>query len=327
MHMRRENIAMGKDSNFSLRPGEPTGAGVGRVLDELFRNAISRLEPSSRDREEDIHAVRTTIKRVRAILRLVQPTIGKATFRKQNQRLQETARLLAPMRDAAIGLHTLQGFASAAGRKQKRNDVCIVHDHFAKRIPLPHLGTQEAVMRATVRALEAHRRQLRKLRIISADWHEMGMGLEKVYDACRRRMKRALSVGDDDSFHRWRIRLKNLYYELQFLEPIFSRRLRSMTARLKRLEAMIGDDHDIAVLKASLQKTPEHFGGGPVVKRVLRQLKERSDKLRRTMRPLAETVLDEKPGRFARQIDRRMIKWQKAAGPGTTAEPPGREAV
>jgi CHAD domain-containing protein len=140
-------------------------------------------------------------------------------------------------------------------------------------------------------------------------------------------MKRAFSEGDDVSFHRWRIRLKNLYYELQFLEPIFSRRLRSMTARLKRLETMIGDDHDIAVLKGSLRKTPEHFGGGPVVKRVLRHLKERSDKLRRTMRPLADAVLDEKPGRFARQIDRRMVKWQKTAGPRTTTEPPGREPV
>ena len=314
-------ITMGKDSNFSLRPGEPSGAGVIRVLDVLFQNAIGRLEHSGSADEEDIHAVRTTVKRVRAILRLVQHTIGNATFRKENQRLQQTAQLLAPMRDAAIGLHTLRGLASTARRKQKRKDVSIVHDRFAKHVPSPHAVPQEGVMRATVRALEAHRRRLWKLRIISADWCAMGMGLEKVYGACRRRMKRAFSEGDDDSFHRWRIRLKNLYYELQFLNPICSRRLRLMTARLKKLETMIGDDHDIAVLKASLQKTPEHFGGGPVVERVLRQLKERSQKLRRAMRPLAATVLDEEPDRFARRIHRSMAKWQKTAGSRETTEP------
>jgi CHAD domain-containing protein len=316
-----------KDRPLSLRAGEPAGAGVTRVFDTLFQNAIERLEHAGSNREGDIHAVRTTIKRVRAILRLIEPAIANASFRKENQRLKKTARLLAPMRDVAIGLHTLRGLAGAATRQQKRHDASIVHDHFAKNVSMPDGVTQKSVMRVTVQALEAHRRRLRKLRIISADCQAMRISLEKVYHSCRRRMKRAFSEGDDDSFHRWRIRLKNLYYELQFLEPIFSRRLRSMIARLKRLESMIGDDHDIAVLKASLQKTPEQFGGGPVVKRVLRQLKERSDELRRAMRPLAETVLDEKPDRFARQIHRRMVKWQKAARPRQATERPRREAV
>src|ERR1700733_5543943 len=95
-----------RTSSLSIGASEPACAGVVRVLDALFQHAISRLAHSSRDRAEDIHTARTTIKRIRAILRLIRPAIGAATFRKENQRLQETARLLAPMRDAAIGLQT-----------------------------------------------------------------------------------------------------------------------------------------------------------------------------------------------------------------------------
>lgn len=304
-----------RTASLSIGAGEPACAGVARVLDTLFQHAISRLAHSSRDRAEDIHTARTTIKRVRAILRLIQPAIGAATFQKENQRLQETARLLAPMRDAAIGLHTLRRLAGATKRKKERMQVFVVHDHFAKQVSMPHGVTQESVMRATVRALEAHRRRLRKLRIISADWCAMGMGLEKVYRACRRRMQRAFAEGDDDSFHRWRIRLKNLDYELQFLEPIWPRRMHPMMARLKKLEAKLGDDHDLAVLKAALQETPDRFGGAPVVERVLDQLNQRSQKRRRAFRPLADKILDEKPGRFARHLHRHMAKWQKTEGP------------
>ena len=127
-------------------------------------------------------------------------------------------------------------------------------------------------------------------------------------------MKRAFSGGGDDCFHRLRIRLKNLGYELQFLMPVWSKRLRSMVAQLKKVEELIGNDHDLTVLKAALQGTPEDFGGRPVVKRVLRQLKKRSQKLRRACRPLAKKVLNERPHRFLRKLHRHWTQWRKSAG-------------
>jgi len=97
--------------------------------------------------------------------------------------------------------------------------------------------------------------------------------------------------------------LKNLYYELQFLMPLLRKRMRSQVARLRKVQELIGDDHDIAVLKAVLQSTPERFGGGPAVKRVVRRLEERSRRLRRASQPLAKKILKEQPRRFLREIE------------------------
>ncbi len=184
-----------------------------------------------------------------------------------------------------------------------------MRDRFAIHFPLPRADVREEVMSATVQALKAHRRRLLKLRIAAADCQAIGKGLEKVYRACRRRMKRAFAAGDDDTFHRWRIRLKNLYYDLQFLQPIWPTRLHSMAAQLKKIQEKVGDDHDLAVLKAALQRTPEHFGGGSLVKRVLHQLNERSQKLRAACRPLAEEALNERPHAFALKLHRRLAAW------------------
>jgi len=299
----RRPITIERDSTISLRAGEPGGAEVIRVSDALLQYAIRRIEHPSRDREEDIHAVRTAIKRVRAILRLIRPAIGDTAFRQENRRLQKTARLLGSMRDAAIGLQTLRGLAMTAGQGKNRIDVCIVHDLFAKHAAMPQMVVEAKTLRATLQALQAHRRRLRKLRIVAVDWEAIEKGIGKVCRACRRRMKRAQAGGDDDSFHRWRIRLKNLYYELQFLMPLLRKRMRSQVARLRKVQELIGDDHDIAVLKAVLQSTPERFGGGPAVKRVVRRLEERSRRLRRASQPLAKKILKEQPRRFLREIE------------------------
>jgi CHAD domain-containing protein len=123
-------------------------------------------------------------------------------------------------------------------------------------------------------------------------------------------MKRAFARGEDDSFHRWRIRVKNLYYELQFLLPVWPKRLRPMTAQLKKVQEQIGDDHDLTVLKEVLQKAPRRFGGVAAIEPVLRRLQKSSRKLRRAGQPLAAEIFAEKPRHFSRQLDRHWAKWQ-----------------
>jgi CHAD domain-containing protein len=45
-------------------------------------------------------------------------------------------------------------------------------------------------------------------------------------------MRDAIALGEDSAFHRWRIRAKNLYYELEFLESVWPKRLHRLVSRL-----------------------------------------------------------------------------------------------
>jgi hypothetical protein len=63
--------------DLALQADEPLRAGLLRVADNLVKNAIERIRNPTSDRVEDLHFVRVTIKRLRAILRLIRPAIKK----------------------------------------------------------------------------------------------------------------------------------------------------------------------------------------------------------------------------------------------------------
>jgi CHAD domain-containing protein len=121
-------------------------------------------------------------------------------------------------------------------------------------------------------------------------------------------MRDAIELGEDSAFHRWRIRAKNLYYELEFLESVWPKRLHRLVSRLSKLQDEIGLDHDAAVLRAWLKKTPENFGGSETVQRVVGCLDSQTQKLRKRVVPLGQKIWGEKPRRFARQVVRHWDK-------------------
>ena len=104
--------------------------------------------------------------------------------------------------------------------------------------------------------LKQTKRNLHRLRIAESDWNIVEAGLRAVYRQGLRRMMIAFAEGADEAFHKWRIRVKNLYYELQLLEPVCKKRTERILSLLKELQEKIGEDHDLVVLKSHLRKAP-----------------------------------------------------------------------
>ena len=81
--------------DVSLHADEPLRAGLLRVGDTLIQNALDHIRSLAGDQAEDVHLVRVTIKRLRAMLRLIRPVIGKTVFDQENTRLRNAARRLS----------------------------------------------------------------------------------------------------------------------------------------------------------------------------------------------------------------------------------------
>lgn len=309
---------MAKTPDAALRAGETAAVGVRRIIDALLGQAIARIRHPSRDRAEDIHVVRTTIKRLRAILRMIRPVIGDAAFQRQNAPWKKAARRLGVARDLTVGGQWLERLSNAASSKSSLRAFSLVQDGYGKRLtPLPPRRRDQA-MRAVAAILQASRLHFRRLHLEADDWAIIGPGLEKVYRHCHRRWKKAMAKGGDEAFHRWRIRVKNLQYELQTLLAVWPKRLARMLRQLKVLQDRIGSDHDLTVLRVTLQAEPDQFGGKTAVKIVLRDLQKRSRKLRRATRPLGARLFDEKPGDFIRGFEQHWTKWTKTTQPAVT---------
>ena len=297
-----------KRPDISLHAEEPLCAGLLRVVDSLIQYAVGRIERPTNDRAEDVHLVRTSIKQLRAILRLVRPAIGRAFFERENAHLRKAAGRLAFARDTDVARQTLAELSDEVGR-----DILMTTARgFEKQATPP--ADLDQTMSDVARDLEQIGRSIARLRLPGDDWQVIEPGLVAVYRRGRKRMNSAFAAGNDEAFHEWRIFVKHLYYELQFLESVSPKQLGKMIARLKKLQGLIGADHDVAVLKSQLQKTPDRFGGAETVARVIDCLATKSRKLRRASEPLGTAIFCKKPRRFARKLSRRRNEWRKPAG-------------
>jgi CHAD domain-containing protein len=297
-----------KKLDVSLHADEPLRAGLLRVADGLIQNASDCIKCSTSHRAEDVHLVRVTIKRLRAMLRLIRPVISKAVFDRENARLRKAACRLSLARDSVVARQTLATLPLSKGRE--RDAVAAALAGFDDD------GEPEAEISKTMNQveldLEQTRRNLHRIRISAHEWKAVEPGLRGVYRQCRKRMERALGQGDDEAFHRWRIRVKNLYYGLQMLQRVWPERIDKMVARLRRLQEEIGADHDLVVLKRSMRKTSHAFDGTEAVEQVVDSLDDKSRKLRRVIEPLGRAIFDQTSRGFVRELGQRWNNWRKA---------------
>jgi CHAD domain-containing protein len=296
-----------KKRDVSLRADEPIGAGVLRIAEGLIHSVTDSSKQPTGDWGEYVHTVRTTIKQLRALLRMIRPATGESFFESENARLRGAARRLAFARDKDVARETLKNLAVSGAFEQKA--VAAALAGLASEIDPPEDVVQ--ALSEVRQDLEQTRRNLQKLQLAESDWQVIETGLQDVYRQSRKRMNTALLEREDEAFHKWRIRVKNLYYELQMLEPVWPKRLDKMTSRLAKLQDKIGRDHDIVMLKGLLRKTPEAFGGAETVERVIRCLEGKSQKLRRAVEPLSKSIFEKKPRRFVRTLGRRWNKWRE----------------
>jgi CHAD domain-containing protein len=293
--------------DVALQADEPLRAGVLRVVDSLVKNAVERIRYPSNDRVEDLHSVRVTIKRLRAILRLVRPAMRKRSFDRENGRLRSAARRLSIARDADVARQTL---ATLPFAKQSEKDAgAVALAGFRKNgSPEPDISK---TMKVTALDLDETRRNLHRLQISRGEWKVIEPGVRKVYRQCRKRMERAVGHGDDDAYHKWRIRMKSLYYELQMLQFVWPAHLTKMVAGLNKLQDQIGADHDLVVLKRSLDRNPDRFGGSGSVEPILRSVNNKRRKLRRTTDPLGKAIFDQTSRSFVRELGQHWNNWRK----------------
>src|SRR5438093_834592 len=103
---------------LQFRVDESVRDGLARISGELIQRALARIECAGKNRAEDLHQVRVTIKRLRALLRLARPVISEAFCNRENRRLKDIADRLAFFRDTTVSRQTLATLARSVADKR-----------------------------------------------------------------------------------------------------------------------------------------------------------------------------------------------------------------
>ena len=301
------------DARPQFRADENVRDGLARIAAALIQPAVDRIENVGPHRAKDLHQVRVTSKRLRALLRLIRPVIARKFYSREDGRLKDLARGLSSFRDTAVARQTLEKLAEHASRGQDAKALSRVTVHLEVQSPGANQvgsGSEQALKRAATSLVETNH-SLQNMLVPAEDWKALGSGLQRVYRRARQCMLRALAYDTDEAFHDWRKEVKFLYYQLQMLDPIWPKRLGTMTRRLNKLEDKLGSDHDLVVLGKRLARSPRKYGGKATVKRVTAFLDQRSERLRSEVQELASEVFRDKPRKFGGRLEKRWRVWHR----------------
>ena len=234
-----------------LHRSETGTQGARRIARAQIAEALRELErrPLS---DKAVHAARKSLKKARAMLRLLRPSMGGAAYHRENAALRDIARSFCEIRDARVLLQTLEQLArrSREGRPRAISELQRVlrRERAAVRARLlQEVGLFEGQLQAL---REAHRRAGR-WRVGRRGWAVLGAGLARVYGQGRRALALARRDPAAARLHEWRKQTKYLWHQLQVLEPLGPAVARGADLA-HRLADALGMDHDLWVLRTTV---------------------------------------------------------------------------
>jgi CHAD domain-containing protein len=285
---------------FRLKNRKSVGRQLSRIVTKEFAGANAELSiPSVVDDEDAIHGTRKRVKKIRAVLRLCEKDLGD-NFRLENQRLRNVTHELSPLRDADAILQIVKSM-------RDRYPELITSAVFAsvrrgllrrRRAAAASLTSNHAVGKALLDLSAISRPpQIRKAIGLS----EVRTGVMRGYRRARIALATATPQSADTLFHAWRRRVKNHWYHMRLLEGL-NPRAKERAKRLKRLETWLGDDHNLALTRASMLDRPTDLGNARVTTVLLGCIDKYQAVLRRRALRLGNRLFARKPRAFRRAI-------------------------
>ena len=143
---------------YRFKHGESVAEGVRRVAREQIESATECLQDNTGAADgEKVHEARKAIKKVRALLRLVRPSLGR-TYSAENRRLRDAGRKLSKLRDAAALIEVFDEFQKRAPNSLPRRTLAFIRRNLVlqrqrveERLATPRVKTLGCLARAASR--------------------------------------------------------------------------------------------------------------------------------------------------------------------------------
>jgi CHAD domain-containing protein len=296
---------------YRLKRKESVARAVRRIAAEQVDRAIAELTDPRMDRDTAVHQARKRFKKIRALLRLVRPALGK-TYAAENAWFRDAGGRLAAARDAAVMVETLDALIAASREKSARS-LAAVRRRLVARRDAPAASTTVTAADAERMAadLAGAKTRIAAWRLSSRGFAAVGPGLSKTYARGRGALARVARNPTDENLHDLRKRIRYLQYHVRLLRNASPTAMDGMGTALHDLADLLGADHDLAVLEATVRAAPAKFGPRRQVRALLDLAAARRKALLDEALPLARRAYAEKPGRFVGRVEACWKAWRR----------------
>jgi CHAD domain-containing protein len=305
-------------SGFSFDPARPMTEAVRRVACAELDIAYAALA-SPPERHRGVHDSRKCLKRLRSLLLLIRPGLPEPVFLSLKERVRGVARGLARARDAHALLDAIDKLDEDQEDQGEATPIRALRAWLHRRRQSAERSLESNTASDAMRGLVALRPALTQLAVYPDGFDPIAEGLRDSYRSGRKAFARAFSTGSDEDFHEWRKTLQHHWRHMQLLAPCWPSELSARVEAARTLSQLLGDDHDIALLRQLISAPTMVFASPEATAAFLKRCRSRHKALRREAEARGAKLFAERSRPFVERIE---AYWLAAArGPDQAPSP------
>lgn len=267
---------------------------VRSIAGEQISKALAECEASDGNLDETVHGLRRRCKKMRGLLRLVEPHFSD--FAAENRAFRDAADGLAGARDSAVMVETFKALMAAdAGRAGLDAELSgRVYQRLQQRLAEAS-GSDNGpeLLAAFAGLMRAAGKRIEEWSLSGSGFSRIGDGLEETYRRMRKGMRAAMADSTADALHDWRKDTKYHWHHVTLFEACAPDLLAGRRTLLDDLGELLGDHHNLAVLDETLNG--ERRLAGSDIMAVQKLIVARQVELTRRAFALGRQVTAEKP--------------------------------
>lgn len=292
---------------WCLEPGEALGDGFRRVAAEEIAKVRIGLTLREAGLDVAVHEARQGFKRLRALLRLAEPSLGKA-FAVEDRRWRKAGRLLAGARDAAVLVEAFDAITAVPQAGLGKAGLARLRAGLAAGAATADPAETEVNVARVLELLDKADRKLARLRW-PADGDQLAAGLRKGQRRLRKAFRKAKADPSPEPLHEWRKRVKDQAAHLRLLRRSTSEAMRARHAEEKETAELLGEEHDLWLLATRLEGQAVSAKLQPTRDKLLARIEARRADLRTEALQRGARFATRSPKVVARSL---VAGWEKA---------------
>lgn len=296
---------------FSFRStDESLEFGFRRIALRQLGQGLAELDDPALDPRRAVFQVRKRGKKLRALIRLVRPAFPD--YADENAALRDMARPLSGLRDREALAETFAALNARHGGDVGRRRIGAI----GRALSAGSIATASSAdftdkVAAFRAALVATRDRALHWRLDREGFAPAAEGAAKVYAQARDLLHEVDPGADEAAFHAWRKRVKYHWYHVRLLRGIDPETMLPHAERVGRLAELLGEHHDLALLRDHLADVPDLRIDALLLVEAL--IERRSRALDDEIFALGAIVFEENPGTMAARWEAGWDAWRIAA--------------
>ena len=303
--------------SFELKEKEFLTKAAKRCLKEEADAALHFLKEAQKSKktsEQDdlIHEIRKSLKKVRAVLRLIRSEIGEAVYKNENTLIRDAGRKISKIRDSHVLVETLVGLGKENKEIKRVKAYKNIHDHLlrSRNAARHEIFLNPDVLKSVCSAICEFKVRVEKWKLPRNNWGSIQTNVRDIYKAGRKALKAAMKDPSVEKLHELRKQVKYLRHILEVFEPVWPALLKNVEKETHRLADLLGEDHDLAILKQTVLDQVKECDLGPQSRVLSRQIEPKRKALETKAISLAKRVYTDRPKEFVNQLKSYWAVWQ-----------------